>query len=168
MTADGTYRPSTRVTTAAELDALPVGSVLVHPLDPAWTLTRGSYTDGRPWGGGDGKRYASVTVAAHDFTVLFRPDAPQPATTDEVVGRALSTLYNAEPGSREKDAAYETVSAALAARGDAAPGEVEWGVEIAPGAIGATPDEATARSMVTGSSAKVVQRTVSAWREVRP
>lgn len=141
MTADGTPtapRAGETITTAAGYEELPIGSVLVHPLDPAWTLTRGSYADGRPWGGSDGKRYASVTVAAHDFTVLFRPDAPQPAATGEV-----------EWGVRHAEAGWEGSDLDT------------WDVR------GYLYDEATARfDAAKREGSRVVQRTVSAWREV--
>lgn len=86
MTADGTYRFARAG--ESELEQMPVGSVLVHPFDPAWTLTRGAYTDGQPWGGSDGKRWSSENAHVNGFTVLFRPDAPQPATTGDAIERA--------------------------------------------------------------------------------
>jgi len=94
VTADGTYRPGARVTSVDQLDALPVGSVVLadatHQESPQDT---GSYPlafqklyDGK-WHRGGRSRDTDpdfITPA----TVLFRPDAPQPATTDDAVERA--------------------------------------------------------------------------------
>lgn len=97
MTADGTYRPARAggtITTAAELDALPVGSVvLADATHQDSSQGAGSYPlafqrlyDGK-WHRGGRSRDTDpdfITPA----TVLFRPDAPQPATTDDAVERA--------------------------------------------------------------------------------
>lgn len=286
----GTYRPARAgdtVTTAAELDALPVGSVVLSHC----TGERARF-DGLAWqkrhdgsGGYTPEWWAAIDsewlpenkmfpFLGGTFTVLFRPDAPQPAgerepdgcvtrdwhaeaharsgrlddlvaslhaafgtvphdggfaaairrligqgrvpqpaTTDDAVERAARAAWEAaypepervhhawdSPVVREtwSDIARAALAAAgageaadreacelcrgersclrcgpLAARGDAAPTEVEWGViyEADRDSVIYEPQEseAYARALVAQSPTDtgLVQRTVSAWREVR-
>lgn len=141
------------IRTAAELDALPVGSVLVHPLDPAWTLTRGAYIDGLPWGGSDGERWSSEGAALNGFMLLHRPDAPQPTPVgDDAVERAHAAglaefLRRSDEGiaSSPREHVLAVVDAALAA---ARAGEVET-VPVLTDEEWATPDDAPGlRAMV--------------------
>jgi hypothetical protein len=110
MTAGGTYRGSARVTTAAELDALPVGSVVLSHCTGERLRFDGLAWQKRASGAGEGPDYPAEWWAAYDsewlpepkmaaflggsFTVLFRPDAPQPATTDDAVERAARRVDN--------------------------------------------------------------------------
>jgi len=120
VTADGTYRPSTRVTTRDELDALPVGSVvLADATHQDSSQGTGSYPlafqrlyDGK-WHRGGRSRDTDpdfITPA----TVLFRPDAPQPVTEDgptresEAAHAAFCDEY--ERGRRDALAAASAVS----------------------------------------------------------
>ncbi len=137
MTADGTYRSSTRVTTAAELESLPVGSVVqsndlpkrarasVGVKAPAsmrgWAWTK---TDADAWWGPDNNRFTTTKPEVMiDFlgplTVLFRPDAPQPATTGDTVtcercgldeGNACRCPLTDEPRPTPTDDGYKPAS----------------------------------------------------------
>lgn len=96
VTADGTHRSARAgvvVSIAAELDALPVGT-------PLWCsddrIREVMLSNGRvALRGFDGghevmtSRIASLLPA----TLLFRPDAPQPATTDDAVERAARAWH---------------------------------------------------------------------------
>lgn len=84
MTAGGTYRPGARVTTAEELDALLIGSVVRHA--SGQVFTRVDDPDDYDWRGiaSSAAFTAGEIIAEHPgpLTVLFRPDAPQPDTTE--------------------------------------------------------------------------------------
>lgn len=103
--AAGTYRPGARVTTVAELDALPVGSVVLSHCSGERARFDGLAWQKRKSGAGDAPGYTPEWWGAYEsewlpepkmvpflggpFTVLFRPDAPQPAPVDgDAVGRA--------------------------------------------------------------------------------
>jgi hypothetical protein len=64
---------------------------------------------------------APCTCGHHDLHDAPRPASPnsQQGTATPPALAALSVLYTAEEGSREKDTAYEAVRAALVARADA-------------------------------------------------
>lgn len=93
-TQPGTYRPGARVTTVGELEPLPVGSVvLADAAHQDSSQGAGSYHlafqrlyDGR-WHRGGRSRDTDPDFIV-PATVLFRPDAPQPATTDDAIERA--------------------------------------------------------------------------------
>lgn len=94
MTADGTYRPGARVTTAAEMDALPIGSVVRND-SRAIVAERISDVHGAVIGNSRPFPWLDHWSAGSRLTVLFRPDAPQPAPTDDpavvqVVARILA------------------------------------------------------------------------------
>ena len=107
MTADGTYpvpRVGVTVSTAAELAALPVGSVVLSHCTGGRARFDGLAWQKRKSGAGDDLSYTPEWWGAYDsewlpepkmvrflrgsFTVLFRPDAPQPATGDDWAARA--------------------------------------------------------------------------------
>jgi hypothetical protein len=107
MTPDGT-NPTPRVgetiTTAAELDALPVGSVVLDPHGRAFQKRPTFGPEGAAW-------FATASTEGHSVCarparVLFRPDAPQPAPADDdAVERAVLAAcaeagwdWEAEPG----------------------------------------------------------------------
>lgn len=76
LTADGTpTAPRTgEITTAAELDALPIGSVVLS--DPCWPSQKVDTWAGIAWSlVGDPRPRQHPPLPA---TILFRPDAPQP------------------------------------------------------------------------------------------
>jgi hypothetical protein len=76
------------VSTAAELDALNVGSMVVSAWDGGeWHKTlRGD------WLSGGGSLWSSAGMVRDEAEyVLFRPDAPQPATGDDAMERATHT-----------------------------------------------------------------------------
>lgn len=85
MTADGTYPSPARVTTAAELDALPDGSVVRDRGGDAWQSTVQGWVSAMssesPMDPGDLAGWSAP------LTVLFRPDAPQPRAEDGCVDR---------------------------------------------------------------------------------
>ncbi len=88
--------------------------------------------------------------------------------------RPISSYEDREEFRAQARAAL-AAAGALAARGDAAtPTEVEWGVRLPTGRIREMPDEEAARresaslNAVYARETGVVQRTVSAWREVTP
>jgi hypothetical protein len=100
----------TEIKTASELDALPVGSVVQSRDLPK--RTRGSITappymnlwawtkTDTDWWGPDNSRFsvtqsAQMTAFLGPLTVLFRPDAPQPAPTADAVERAARALAEA-------------------------------------------------------------------------
>lgn len=115
MTADGTY-PSPRtgetVSTAAELDALPVDSLVradgevYERIEPNRRINGGTETwrclhD--PDNEGYFRNYTAATVISQGATtVLFRPDTPQPATGDAV--ERASRAYHDKVGSETEDA----------------------------------------------------------------
>lgn len=102
MTADGTY-PVTRtgetVTTAAELDALPVGTIV---RGRSGMLSRGNGTLGPTWYHYPSRDHAAdsgiVAEVEGALTVLFRPDDQQPATGDAVerAARAMAAVGDAD------------------------------------------------------------------------
>lgn len=114
VTADGTYRPSTRVTTADQLDALPVGTLVSGR---SGMLFRANGTLGPTWYHYPSRDHAadSTIVAEVEgaLTVLFRPDAPQPAVTHSYCanceGVDPASCINAEPATT--DAAVEAALA---------------------------------------------------------
>ena len=83
MTADGTYpvpRAGVTVSTADELHALPVAAVLRDALTGAVLVVMADDYD-QP--AGVNMVWGSSWGLSHGLTVLFRPDAPRPATGDE-------------------------------------------------------------------------------------
>lgn len=96
VTPAGTPAPQVggTVSTTAGLDALPDGSVGQDGIGNVFHLGRLNDDGEREWGitGLDGS-YDTEFVAEHlPLTVLFRPDAPQPALTDDVVERAARAI----------------------------------------------------------------------------
>jgi hypothetical protein len=111
MTAAGTSRVARtgEIRTAAELDALPVGAIV---RGRSGMLSRGHGALGPTWYHYPSRDHAAdsgiVAEVEGSMTVLFRPDAPQPATTDQVgwpsqIARAVAAL-------RSEAASYEAVS----------------------------------------------------------
>ena len=114
MTADGTYsspRAGETVSTAAELDALPVdscvraGDEVYERIEPDQRVNGGTETwrclheprDDYGW-----RTYPAHTVLwqGTPVTVLFRPDAPQPATGDDVERAARAQCDSVHLGRR--------------------------------------------------------------------
>jgi hypothetical protein len=189
VTAGGTYRgprageglaPSEEMMAAARTAAETVTPA------PGWTVQEWLDEYGR---------YASIAgiIAAANGA---RPDAPQPATTDDeyaggehatqvglIAARATLAAVAAEAerqypsypavgfsGADDRQRAFRDGAAwALAAQGDAAPTEVEWGVRYDDGTVNGPTDRANAEYLTErdGQHFPLVQRTVSAWREVR-
>lgn len=95
----GTPRPARAgdtVRTAAELDALPVGSVVMFPL-PNLTSPVPFERRERGWQQpGSESTYETGLMADRYLPAefLYRPDAPQPATTDDAVDDVLAYLMN--------------------------------------------------------------------------
>lgn len=83
----------------------------------------------------------------------------------ETALRAVRLLRDGTSGGETFDALR-----AIAARGaSAAPTEVEWGVRHDGGEVVATfPERDYAEEYADGIDGRLVQRTVSAWREVQP
>lgn len=132
MTADGTYpfpRAGAAVSTAAELDALPDGSVVRDRDDDAWQRTVQGWVSAMS---SESPMDADRLTGWHaPLTVLFRPDAPQPATGDDVE-RAARAVAEEMTHDTDYDPAYDYTEdsrryarAALAARaGEAEPSRV--------------------------------------------
>ena len=117
MTADGTYQPSTRVSTAAELDALPIGSVVQDGRGAVYVSSDEELGEPVWMEAGSVNWHAALTLAIRGpLTVLFRPDAPQPATTNELID-ALDVVRSEDYSRDQRDAAYERVADALVAAG---------------------------------------------------
>jgi hypothetical protein len=115
--ADGTYpgvRAGETITTAAELDALPDATVVLDHDGDAWQSDEGLWSCARAslvdWGTAKLAKLAPLTV-------LFRPDAPEPAPVPhDAVERALrdlDTVRDDDAGSEYRDAAADRVATAL-------------------------------------------------------
>lgn len=106
---------------------------------------------------------AGAEVDREGLATLIDPTAFAPSTAE----------WRAFDWESRKDRAREAADRILAARGDAAtPTEVEWGVRYPSGNVDVKP-EATARAVAeryadvpNGGAPVLMQRTVSAWREV--
>ena len=83
----------TEIRTASELDALPVGSVVLDDKTRSWQRRAHSPA---PWCFGNRWEAGDAVIEHAPLTVLFRPDAPQLATGDDAVERAvvLGQAYN--------------------------------------------------------------------------
>lgn len=83
------------VTTAEELDALPIGSVVLDAFQCAWQKTRdGDWQAGlwrATWDSMTGVYSENLSKNIAPLTVLFRPDAPQPATVPNLTDEARAT-----------------------------------------------------------------------------
>lgn len=92
MTADGTYpspRAGVTVSTAAELDALPVGSVVRDGRSVVYASADEGLGEPVWMEAGSVNWHAALVLAIRGpLTVLFRPDDPQPVTGDDGIDRA--------------------------------------------------------------------------------
>lgn len=149
MTADGTYRPGARVTTAAELEALPDAAVVLDNDGDAWQSDEGRWFCARAslsfWGP---TRLAELAP----LTVLFRPDAPQPAVTDDAVERLQRfTFDDPDVSPADEFVRLADVRAALAAAG--AGQATGWPEQIAR-AVAAVRSEAASYEAVSRMGAE--------------
>lgn len=120
MTADGTYtgpRAGETITAADQLDALPQETVVRGAEGQTYARYRiGWLACGRQ------HELDPTTEVSFPVTVLFRPSAPQPATTDDAVERAIEAADKVQDDIRGIVPLSSTVlrpmiSAALAAAG---------------------------------------------------
>ena len=154
MTADGTPTPRTgdTITSVEALDALPVGLVLRTVRGYLTEIVlddRGRrYVRATPDTGGDGGWYthSERVLDMLPLTVLFRPDAPQPAVAGDAVERVLRAV---EAAIREMLNRYRPIDvadeiaqpdspfrAALAAAGAGEAAPVHTGRENCPTCFG--------------------------------
>lgn len=167
MTADGltpgTFRPARvgeTVSTAAELEALPVGAIV---RGRSGMLSRGDGRFGPTWYHHPSRDHAadSATVAEVEgsMTVLFRPDAPRPGSENSAPAVLASddAVERAARAESERLYGYPESSPRARFQADAFKAGVEWA--LAAAGLLATPEhDAQVAARALGDAAENYER----------